>query len=93
MESLGKLCEGPLRLRKGRSKLSGFRVVEDLAWNLTFVSSSSIPDGDVGTPRGVSELRHQILVCCLLHLPFVCFALVTLPYFLLGSAHCVQEHF
>jgi hypothetical protein len=70
--SLGKICEGPLRLRKERSK----SLVEWRKWlkerrlRVGLVSNSSFLNEDVGITGGDSELwqinsRVNCLVCLL----------------------------
>jgi hypothetical protein len=70
--SLGKICEGPLRLRKERSKslVEWGKWLKETRLGVGLVSNSSFLNEDVGITGGDSELwqinsRVNCLVCLL----------------------------
>jgi hypothetical protein len=92
--SLGKVCEGPLRLRNERSK----RLVEWRKWlketrlGVGLVSNSSFLNGDVGiTGLVILNFGQQIIVSPLVYFPLCLLVLLCFRVISCGVLYCFVD--
>jgi hypothetical protein len=92
--SLGKVCEGPLRLRKERSK----SLVEWEKWlkgtrlGVGLVSNSSFLNGDVGiTGLVIPNFGQQIIVSPLVYFPLYLLVLLCFHVISCGVLYCFVD--
>jgi hypothetical protein len=92
--SLGKVCEGPLRLQKERSKslVEWGKWLKETRPGNGLVSNSSFLNGDVGiTGLVIPNLGQQIIVSPLVYFPLYLLVLLCFRVISCGVLYCLVD--
>jgi hypothetical protein len=91
---LGKVCEGPLRLRKERSKslVEWGKWLKETRLRVGLVSNSSFLNGDVGiTGLVILNFDKQIIVSLLIYFPLYLLVLLCFRVISCGVLYCLVD--
>jgi hypothetical protein len=91
--SLGKVCEGRLRLRKERSKLVDWgKWLKETRLRVGLVSNSSFLNGDVGiTGLVILNFGKKIIVSPLVDFPLYLLVLLCFRIISCGVLYCLVD--
>jgi hypothetical protein len=91
--SLGKICEGRLRLQKERSKLvDQGKWLKETKLGVGLVSNSSFLNGDVGiTGLVISNFSKQIIVSPFVDFPLYLLVLLCFRIISCGVLYCLVD--
>jgi hypothetical protein len=91
--SLGKVCEGRLRLRKERSKLvDRGKWLKETRLGVGLVSNSSFLNGDVGiTGLVIPNFGKQIIVSSLVYFPLYLLVLLCFRVISCDVIYCLVD--